>query len=72
MLKEADLQNIAHQMSSLWNLLTEEDRDKFSKVLSIQVYRKNQMVYHEGESPDNLLCVLSGKVKIFREGKYTQ
>jgi len=68
MLKEADLQNIAHQMSSLWNLLTEEDRDKFSKVLSIQVYRKNQMVYHEGESPDNLLCVLSGKVKIFREG----
>ena len=68
MLTEAELQAVTEQMPDLWGLLSDEEKQTFAEMLNIQVYRKHQMVYHEGESPDHLLCLLSGKVKIFREG----
>lgn len=68
MLTESELQAVTEQMPDLWGLLSDEEKQTFAETLNIQVYRKHQMVYHEGESPDHLLCLLSGKVKIFREG----
>lgn len=63
-----DLQEVTRRISSLWNLLAEEEKESFYGSLSLQAYKKNEMVYREGESPDYLLCLLSGKVKIYRDG----
>ena len=63
-----DLQEISEKLSNLWSLLTEDEKIDFSQSLSVRTFKKNEMVYHEGESPDHLLCLLSGKVKIFRDG----
>ena len=68
MQNQIDLQEITEKLSNLWSLLTEEEKTEFSQSLSVKTFKKNEMVYHEGESPDHLLCLLSGKVKIFRDG----
>ena len=50
------------------DLMTEEQRAEVLKQLSLQVYRKNELIYSEGEVPHYLLCLISGKVKISKEG----
>lgn len=55
-------------MSDIWNPLTEEQRDYLKKHLTIQTYKKNESIYAEGEMPDQLLCLIQGKVKIFKNG----
>ena len=63
-----DIKEISTKLSALWNLLCEEDKAAFSSAWRIQLYKKNEIIYHEGESPNYLLCLLEGKVKIYRDG----
>ncbi len=35
---------------------------------TIQNYKKNETIYCEGETPTHLMCLLSGKVKIYKDG----
>lgn len=55
-------------VADLWSLLTEEEQTRFSEHLSVRRFRKSEPIYREGESPDELICLLSGKVKIYRDG----
>ena len=52
----------------MWTLLTPEQQDLVAKHLEVRKYKKNQSIYAEGERPSHLLCLLDGKVKIYREG----
>ncbi len=54
-------------ISGLWDLLG-DDKDDFYSNMSLRRYKKNEPIYREGESPDYLFCLLSGAVKIFRNG----
>ncbi len=67
-LDKYDKSSVCDAMSELWSLLTEEEQTMFLTHMSVYRYRRNEMIYHEGESPDYLLCLLSGKVKIYRDG----
>lgn len=68
MLNKPDIKDVLSRMSEFWALLRPEEQEVFEQSLTLHVYKKNMPVYHEGESPDHLLCLLSGKVKIFRDG----
>ena len=35
---------------------------------TIQTYKKNETIYCEGETPSHLMCLITGKVKIFKDG----
>lgn len=61
-------EEIAARMHTLWSILSEADRQRFAQVMNVQKYLKNKFVYHEGDAPEQLYCLLSGKVKIFRDG----
>lgn len=63
-----DLKDIPEKLAHLWNLLTEEEKQLTYQTMYIRTFKKNEIVYHEGESPDHMLCLLSGKVKIYRNG----
>ena len=54
--------------SRFWEYLTPEEREYVNKNFIVRHYKKNQMIYSEGDTSCNLLCLVSGKVKIFREG----
>ena len=62
------LRSVARKLAGLWPLLTEEEQARVEAAMEVKHYKKNHLVYAEGESPDHLLAVLSGKVKIFRDG----
>lgn len=58
----------ARNMKNVWELLEERDRELFISTLKVERYKKNELIYHEGDLPERLLCLHSGKVKIFRDG----
>ena len=55
-------------IADMWELLTNEQRTMVADYLEIKRYKKNQVIYAEGETPHHLLCLLEGKVKIYRDG----
>lgn len=55
-------------IADMWELLTDQQRTLLADHLEIRRYKKNQVIYAEGETPSHLLCLLEGKVKIYRDG----
>lgn len=52
----------------LWKSLTKEEQDYLEANIEIINYKKNSIIYSDGEEPIKLLGVLNGFVKINREG----
>jgi len=52
----------------IYSVLSDEEKEYLENNHSILKYKKNQIIYQEGEEPAGLLCLGSGKVKIFKEG----
>lgn len=59
---------ISESIPDLWQPLTTEQRELLAKNFTIQKYKKNETIYCEGETPMHLMCLINGKVKIFKEG----
>ncbi len=59
---------ISEHLTSLSQLLTDEENKELSKSISIQRFKKNEIIYEEGDVPTDLLCLINGKVKIFKDG----
>lgn len=56
------------QISILWDVLTDDEKVYLEQNHSTIRFKKNQIIYKEGEKPSGLLCLGSGKVKIYKEG----
>jgi CRP-like cAMP-binding protein len=54
--------------SDVWRLLNEQERELLRKNAYIQHFKKNQKIYSEGDTPQYLMCLLKGKVKIYKAG----
>lgn len=69
MFKKSTLEQIISQdMSDLWNVLTADEKRVVTDNFKIHHYKKNQIIYAEGEDPDSLWCLLKGKVKMYKSG----
>lgn len=69
MIKKSTLDHIISQdMSELWNVLSPEEKRIVTDNFTIQHYKKNQIIYSETETPENLWCLLKGKVKMYKSG----
>lgn len=66
--KQIEQSEIIESISDLWELLSEEERDLLISNYTILMYKKNEVIYTEGEKPASLMCLLSGKVKIYKDG----
>ena len=66
--KELTQAEIAESIPDLWLSLNEEQREYLAKNFTIQKYKKNETIYCEGETPTNMMCLLAGKVKIYKDG----
>jgi CRP-like cAMP-binding protein len=65
---EISEEEIWSKISDLWTSLDDAQRELLAGRLMVQHYKKNEMIYSEGEQPSQLMCVLTGKVKIFKDG----
>ena len=65
-----DNKEILEKISDLCKPLTPEQREYLTENLTVYTFRKNEAIYSEGEFPTQLMCLLSGKVKIFKNGVF--
>ena len=56
------------KISDMLSTLTPEQREELLSHVSVVKYKKNDVIYSEGDLPTNLLCLVSGKVKIYKDG----
>lgn len=60
--------DISASLSELWRVLTEKEREILRQNSTIQQFKRNELIYCEGDEPKDMMCLLKGKVKIFKEG----
>lgn len=60
--------NIPELIADMWSPLNEEQREFLLNHFTIQSYKKNEIIHCEGERPTHLMCLLAGKVKIYKDG----
>lgn len=68
MIKAALEKVINEDMSEIWSLLSSDEKRRITDNLIIHSFKKNQIIYAEGDSPEYLWCLLKGKVKKCKEG----
>ena len=66
--KRQEIVDFSSSLSDVWRLLDEKERDLLRKSVMIQQFKRNQEIYGEGQEPEFLMCLLNGKVKIYKEG----
>jgi CRP-like cAMP-binding protein len=49
-------------------VLTEKEREILRTESVIRQFRRNEMIYCEGDEPKSMMCLLKGKVRIFKKG----
>lgn len=59
---------IGDDLAELWSVLTPEEKRTVTENFKYERYKKNQIIYAEAEMPENLYCLLEGKVKMFKSG----
>lgn len=69
MIKKSTLERIiGDDLSELWATLTADEKRLLTDNFKYERYKKNQIIYAESETPENLYCLLEGKVKLFKSG----
>lgn len=66
--RETTLGEISKCIADLWEPLSKEQQALLAKEFTIQRFKKNEIIYCEGDKPTHIMCLLSGKVKIYKDG----
>ena len=53
---------------SVFKVLNDEQKDRLKEKSTLAYYKKNEIIYKEGDKPTGLLFLSKGKVKIYKEG----
>ncbi len=68
MLYNEGFKEILDNPRSLFYVLSAEDKKEMRSHVSFTKYRRNEMVFREGDKPSGFMILVKGKVKIFKEG----
>ena len=60
--------NIIDSEMSVFSVLANSEKELLKKNSTCTRYKKNEIIYKEGDKPVGLMALSSGKVKIFKEG----
>lgn len=66
--KSISSETVLELMPQLSQALTDEQREMVIQNIRVKTYKKNEMVYAENDRPLDLLFVVDGKLKIYKEG----
>lgn len=61
-------EEVLGKLPDLNSVLTPQEREEVLEEMEVRLYKKNELIYREGNEPSHLLCLISGKVKIFKDG----
>lgn len=60
--------DITRHLAFFHGILTDSQLMKLAGKAVIKSFGKNEPVYREGETPENFMCIVSGKVKVYKKG----
>lgn len=66
--KKEEVYESIENISDIWKVLTPKQMEYLKNNYEVRKYKKNEIIYCEGETPTHLLCMVKGKVKIFKTG----
>jgi CRP-like cAMP-binding protein len=56
------------EVSTIFRELPDRDKDALQQSSSIMRYKRGESIFYEGELSPGLFCIISGKVKVYKEG----
>lgn len=65
---ESGIKEILENPKSPFYLLTPEEKEELQESVSLTTYRRNEYIFREGDKPSGFMMLVTGKVKIFKEG----
>ena len=68
MIKLALEKVMSEDMSEIWTILSGDEKRMITDNFTLHHFKKNQIIYAEGEQPEYLWCLLKGKAKLYKDG----
>lgn len=69
MIKKSTLEKImSEDLAELWSVLSQEEKHIVVDNFTMHSFKKNQIIYAEGDDPEYLWCLVKGKVKMYKDG----
>lgn len=69
MIKKSTLEKVIQEdLSEIWSILDGDEKRRIVENFTTHTFKKNQIIYAEGEEPEYLWCLLKGKVKLYKDG----
>lgn len=66
--KKQNAIDLSSSLPEIWRMLSSAEREKLRDNARVLHFKKNDLIYTEGESPKDLMCLFKGKVKIYKRG----
>lgn len=60
--------DLSASLSEVWRVLTDKEREILRNNSTVQYFKRNELIYCEGDDPKDMMCLLKGKVKIYKDG----
>ena len=60
--------DLSASLAEVWRVLTDKEREVLRNNSTIQHFKRNELIYCEGDEPKDMMCLLKGKVKIYKDG----
>jgi len=55
-------------MTDIWQALIPDEQEFLKSNFQVQTFKKNEIIHYEGDKPTHMMCLIRGKVKIYKEG----
>lgn len=67
-MKESKPIDFSATLPEIWRVLSTQEHEILRDDARVVHFKKNEIIYFEGDQPKDLMCLLKGKVKIYKEG----
>ncbi|MCK5823569.1 MAG: Crp/Fnr family transcriptional regulator [Bacteroidales bacterium] len=67
-LNDINCSEYLNSSNSIFNILSNTEKNTLLKNHTLSSYKKNDVIFKEGEIPNSILCLIEGKVKILKKG----
>ncbi|MCX6308412.1 MAG: Crp/Fnr family transcriptional regulator [Bacteroidia bacterium] len=55
-------------LTEIWQALTPDEQEFLKSNFQVQTFKKNEIIHFEGDRPTHIMCLIRGKVKVYKEG----
>lgn len=61
-------QDVVKEIANMWEPLTGEQKAELSRNIVIRHYKTGELIYNDHGTPTNMMYIISGKAKIYKDG----